>query len=147
MEHRKFQTLNVNNLWQCETTRKTLIIKLPAFGKLDYIKFLSIGINQVNLKLNFNFVPRSKMEYYKEFNVEIFQFEIQKNHLKCLKYLKWLLDFCVKYQLQAYSAKSQNIFAIRHLHSALVEINFYFIQCGNKVANIKQFLIVLFFYF
>ena len=47
------------------------------------------------------------MEYYEGFYVEIFQFEIQKKHLKCLKNLICLLDFCVKYQLQAYSAKSQ----------------------------------------
>ena len=64
------------------------------------------------------------MEYYEEFYVEIFQFEIQKKHLKCLKNLICLLDFCVKYQLQAYSAKSQNIFAIRPLHSVLATKSF-----------------------
>ena len=63
------------------------------------------------------------MEYYEEFYVEIFQFEIQKKHLKCLKNLICLLDFCVKYQLQAYSAKSQNIFAIRPFHSEMVQLN------------------------
>ena len=63
------------------------------------------------------------MEYYEEFYVEIFQFEIQKKHIKCVKYLICLLDFCVKYQLQAYSAKSQNIFAIRPIHSAVRDLN------------------------
>ena len=94
MEHRKFQNLNANNLWQCETTRKSFIIKLSEFGKLSYIKFLSIRINQVNLNLSFCVVLLSNMAFYTEFYQEIFHFEIQKKHGKHLKIQKILL-ICV----------------------------------------------------
>ena len=88
MEHRKFQNLNVNNLWQCETTQKSFIIKLPAFGKLTFIKFLSIRTNQVNLKVRFCVVLISNMAVYTEFYPVIFHFEIQKKHGKHLKIQK-----------------------------------------------------------
>ena len=81
----KIPNLNVNNLWQCETTQKSFIIKLSAFGKLTYIKFLSIRINQVNLKVSFCVVLLSNMAFYTEFFQEIFHFEIQKKHGKHLK--------------------------------------------------------------
>ena len=88
MEHRKFQTLNINDLWQCRTTQKSIIIKLSAFGKLSYIKFLSIRINQVNLNLSFCVVLLSNMAFCTEFYPEIFHFEIQKKHGKHLKFQK-----------------------------------------------------------
>ena len=81
----KVSDLNVNNLWQCETTQKSIIVKLPAFGKLTFIKFLSIRTNQVNLKVRFCVVLLSKMAFDTEFYPVIFHFEIQKKHGKHLK--------------------------------------------------------------
>ena len=77
------QTLNLNNLWQCETTQPTVIIKFSAFGKLSYIKFLSIRINQMNLKLSFCVVLLSNLAFYSEFYHEIFDFEFQNKKSLC----------------------------------------------------------------
>ena len=109
MEHRKFQNLNANNLWQCGTTRKSLIIKLSEFGKLSYIKFLSIRINQVNLKVSFCVVLLSKMAIYAEFYQVIFHFEIEKRHWKHLKFqiIFWI---CVSNSIYSLSMAELNIF-------------------------------------
>ena len=99
-----FWFVNLNNLWQRETTQTSLIGIFSTLGKLHYIKYLSIRINQVNLKGNFYLVPISKMSvwwektpmifclllcskmaFYVGFYRVIFDFEIQKKHLKRLK--------------------------------------------------------------
>ena len=82
------------SLWQRETTQTSRIIKFSAIGKLIYIKFLSIRINQVNLKMSFWVVLFSNMAVPTEFYPEIFLFEIQKKHGKHLRIQK-IFRICV----------------------------------------------------
>ena len=109
----KVWKLWMSNLWQRETTQTSLIIKFSALGKLSYINFSSIRINQVNLKMNLCLVLWSKMVFYEELCPVIFHFEIQKKYLKHLKNWIYLKDLCVNYQLQPHNSKSLNIFTIR----------------------------------
>ena len=46
----KVQNCESQNFWQRETTQTWHIGIFSAFGELNYIKFLSISINQVNCK-------------------------------------------------------------------------------------------------
>ena len=130
MEHRKFKTLNVNNLWQCETTQKSLIIKLSAFGKLTFIKYLSIRTNQVNLKVRFCVVLLSKMAVYTEFYPVIFHFEIQKKYGKHLKIQK-IFWICLSNTIYKLIMAEPNLFlqykasTVPWLHFLRVTINWF----------------------
>ena len=115
----KFRDFWISNLWQRWTTQTSFILKFSVSGKISYINFFSIRINQVNLKLNFCLVLCSKMVFYEEFYPVIFHFEIQKKHLKHLKIWIYLIYSCVNYQLQPHDCQSQYIFTIRPSHSAL----------------------------
>ena len=84
----KIQNCELNNLWQCWTTQTSFIGIFSTLGKLTFTKFLPIRINQVNLKVIFCLVPKSKMAFYTEFYQMIFHFEIQKKHRKHSKIQK-----------------------------------------------------------
>ena len=120
MEHRKLKNLNVNILWQCGTTRKSLIIKFSAFGKLSYITFLSIRINQVNLKKNFHYVPKSKMSVWWGKNPTIFFLKMQKKHPKHSQWTSKPLNCCFNHHIGPEYALTKKIFAKDGFHSAMI---------------------------
>ena len=84
----RFRIVKLNNLWQRGTTQRSLIGIFSTLGKLSYGKYLSIRINQVNLKVNLHFVPQSKMSVWWEKTSLIFFLNMQKKHIKISQWTK-----------------------------------------------------------